>query len=102
MDVLSPPPQQIFLYETLTSIHTVESLLTDTPNKGHCIKYLSIMDKTKSPNFNLPINIMQLESLNRGHSLLDKPFEFILVPKCPLFGDSTVIGFVLFVQFKYI
>ena len=25
---------------------TVESLLTDTPNKGHCIKYLSTMDKT--------------------------------------------------------
>ena len=48
---------------------TVESLLMDTPNKGHCIKYLSIMDKTESPNFNLPINIMQLESLNRGHSL---------------------------------
>ena len=49
--------------------YTVESLLTDTPNKGHCIKYLSTMDKTKSPNFNLPINIVQLESLNRGHSL---------------------------------
>ena len=48
---------------------TVESLLTDTPNKGHCIKYLSTMDKTKSPNFNSPINIMQLESLNRGQSL---------------------------------
>ena len=48
---------------------TVESLLTDTPNKGHCIKYLSTMDKTKFPNFNPPINIMQLESLNRGQSL---------------------------------
>ena len=41
---------------------TVESLLMDTPNKGHCIKNLSTMDKTKSPNFNPPINIMQLES----------------------------------------
>ena len=61
----------------------MESLLTDTPNKGHCIKYLSTMDTTKSPNFNPPINIMQLESLKRGQSL-------ILVPKCPLFGDSTV------------
>ena len=49
--------------------YTVESLLTDTPNKGHCIKYLSTMDTTKSPNFNPPINIMQLESLNRGQSL---------------------------------
>ena len=49
---------------------TVESLLTDTLNKGHCIKYLSTMDKTKSPNFNPPpINIMQLESLNSGQSL---------------------------------
>ena len=34
--------------------YTVESLLTDTPNKGHCIKYLSTMDKTKSPNINPP------------------------------------------------
>ena len=48
---------------------TVESLLTDTPNKGHCIKYLSTMDKTKFPNFNSPINIMQLEYRNRGQSL---------------------------------
>ena len=45
---------------------TVESLLTDTSNKGHCIKYLSTMDKTKSSNFNPPINIMQLEYLKRG------------------------------------
>ena len=56
-------PVNIFSYTT------VESLLTDTPNKGHCIKYLSTMDKTKSPNFNSPINIMQLESLKRGQSL---------------------------------
>ena len=48
---------------------TVESLITDTPNKGHCIKYLSTMDTTKSPNFNPPINIMQLEYLKRGQSL---------------------------------
>ena len=49
--------------------HTVDSLLTDTPNKGHCIKYLSTMDKTKPPNFNPPINIMQLEYLNSIQSL---------------------------------
>ena len=48
---------------------TVESLLTDTPNKGHCIKYLSTMDTTKSPNFNPPINIMQsLKSLYSGQT----------------------------------
>ena len=23
---------------------------------------------------------------------MDEPLEFILVPKCPLFGDSTVFG----------
>ena len=23
---------------------------------------------------------------------MDKPLEFILVPKCPLFGDSTVLA----------
>ena len=67
---------------------TVESLLTDTPNKGHCIKYLSTMDKTKSPNFNPPSNLLTEDSLYT----VDKPLEFILVPKCPLFGDSTVIG----------
>ena len=50
-------------------ICTVESFIKDTPNKGHCIKYLSTMDKTKSPNFIPPINIMRLESLNRGQSL---------------------------------
>ena len=50
-------------------MYTVESFLTDTPNKGHCIKYLSTMDKTKSLNFNPPINIMQLESLIKGQSL---------------------------------
>ena len=55
--------------KTLASPTTVDSLLTDTPNKGHCIKSLSTMDNTKSPNFNPPINIMQLDSLNSGHSL---------------------------------
>ena len=49
--------------------NTVESLIKDTPNKGHCIKYLSTMDKTKSPNFIPPISIMRMESLNRGQSL---------------------------------
>ena len=75
---------------TVGGQYTVESLLTDIPNKGHCIKYLSTMDTTKSPNFNPPINIMRLESLKRGQSLYSGPLEFILVPKCPLFGDSTV------------
>ena len=71
--------------ELLTKMNTVESLLTDTPRKGHYIKYLSTMDKTKSPNFIPPINIMRLETLKE-----DKPLEFILVPKCPLFRDSTI------------
>ena len=41
----------------------------DPPRKGHCIKYLSTMDKTKSPNLSLPINIMRLEPLKRGQPL---------------------------------
>ena len=45
------------------------SLNGHSPNKGHCIKYLSTMDKTKSPIFYSPINIMLLEYLNRGQSL---------------------------------
>ena len=66
---LSPLLQLQLIQMTFFIPITVGSLLTDTPNKGHCIKYLSTMDKTKSPNFNSPINIMQLESLNRGQSL---------------------------------
>ena len=50
-------------------IFTVEPLKEDPPRKGHCIKYLSTMDKTKSPNLSLPINIMQLEPLKRGQPL---------------------------------
>ena len=62
------PPLLKFLYPQAVTIHdqktsnTVESLLTDTPRKGHCIKYLSTMDKTKFPNVIPPINIMRLES----------------------------------------
>ena len=37
------------------------------------------------------INIMQLEYLKEDKLYTgDKPLEFILVPKCPLFRDSTV------------
>ena len=51
------------------------------------------MDKTKSPTFIPPINIMRLESLKEDNLYTgDKPLEFILVPKCPLFGDSTVLA----------
>ena len=70
----------------------MESLLTDTPNKGHCIKSLSIMDKTKSPNFNLPINWNLL--IEDTLYTVDKSLEFILVPKCPLFGVSTIVKFI--------
>ena len=44
------------------------------------------MDKT---NFNPPSdwNLLKEDSLYT----VDKPLEFILVPKCPLFGDSTVM-----------
>ena len=74
-----------------STVHTEVPLKEDTLRKGHCIKYLSIMDKTKSPNFILPINIMRLESLKEDNLYTsDKPLEIILVPKCPLFRDSTV------------
>ena len=49
--------------------NTVEPLKEDPPRKGHCIKYLSTMDETKSPNLSLPINIMRLEPLRRGQPL---------------------------------
>ena len=71
--------------------------LNITPRKGHCIKYLSTMDKTKSPNYIPPINIMRLESLKEDNVYTgDKPLEFILVPKCPLFRDSTVYTALIF------
>ena len=43
-------------------------------------KDLSTMDKTKSPNFIPPINIMRLESLKEGNLYTgDKPLEFVLL-----------------------
>ena len=54
---------------TLRDQYTVEPLKEDPPRKGHCIKYLSTMDETKSPNLSLPINIMRLEPLRRGQPL---------------------------------
>ena len=73
---------------------TVEPLKKDPPRKGHCIKYLSTMDKTKSPNFISPINIMRLEPLKEDNLYTgDKPLEFILVPTCPLLRGSTVSCF---------
>ena len=69
----------------------MEPLKEDPPRKGHCINYLSTMDKTKSPNFIPPINIMRLELLEEDNLYKgDKPLEFILVPKCPLLRSSTV------------
>ena len=40
-----------------------------------------------------PIDLIHFEPLKRGQLLIytkDKMLEFILVPKCPLFGSSTV------------
>ena len=71
-DLARPVMGTIFLVlviHTKTIVHTVEPLKEDPPRKGHCIKYLSTKDKTKSPNLSLPINIMQLEPLKRGQPL---------------------------------
>ena len=46
------------LSESIECRATVEPLKEDPPRKGHCIKYLSTMDKNESPNLSLPINIM--------------------------------------------
>ena len=40
-----------------SSHYTVEPLKEDPPIKGHCINYLSPMDKTKSPNF-IPLSVI--------------------------------------------
>ena len=72
---------------------TVEPLKEDPPRKGHCIKYLSTKDKTKSPNLSLPINIMHWNLLKEDNLYKgDKSLEFILVPKCPFLGGSTVVN----------
>ena len=61
---------------------TVEPLKEDPPIKGHCIKYVSTMDKTRSPNFIPPISIMQLEPLKKDNLYTgDKSLEYVLVPK---------------------
>ena len=44
---LAIPTSPFFIYYIVNVFSvTVESLIKDTPNKGHCIKYLSTMDKT--------------------------------------------------------
>ena len=49
------------------------------------------MDKTKSPNFIPPINIMRLEPLKEDNLYTgENPLEFIVVPKCPFLGGFTV------------
>ena len=71
----------------------MEHVKEDTPIKGQCIIYLSTMDKTKSPNFIPPINIIRLEPLKEDNLYTgENPLEFILVPKCPLLRGFTVTG----------
>ena len=48
-------------------LSTVEPLKEDPPIMGQCIIYLSTLDKTKSPNFIPPINIMRLEPLKEDN-----------------------------------
>ena len=72
-------------------MYTVEPLKEDPPIKGQCIVYLSTMDKTKSPNFIPPINIMWLEPLKEDNLYTgENPLEFILVPKCPFLGGYCI------------
>ena len=68
---------------------TVEFLLTDTPRK--LLNTSSQRTKLNPQILYPPINIMRLESLKEDNLYTgNKPLEFILVPKCPLFRDSTV------------
>ena len=71
---------------------TVEPPIEDPPNKGHC-KYLSIRDSVFSPKIlNSYMNGSEYNLLIKDNlSIKDKCFDFVLVPKCPLFRGSTVV-----------
>ena len=73
---------------------TVEPPIVDPPRKGHCMVDLSIKDTARRPKkITFPIvSIQCIENLREEDnvSIKDKTAEFILLPKCPLFGGSTV------------
>ena len=73
---------------------TVEPPKEDTPRRGQCIKYLSIKDTAFVPKFTSLYKLYIKKPLKEDNlSTRDKTAEFILVPKCPLFGGSTVYTF---------
>ena len=69
---------------------TVEPPKVDTPRRGQCIKYLSIKDTAFVPKFT-SLYKLYIEKPRTTSLQGTKPAEFIFVPKCPLFGGSTVV-----------
>ena len=79
----------VLLFDRLD--HTVEPPKEDTLRRGQCIKYLSIKDTAFVPKFTSLYKLYIEKPLKEDNlSRRDKTAEFILVPKCPLFGGSTV------------
>ena len=68
-------------------------IIKDPPREGHCMLDLSIGDTIWGPKNYHSLYFLFTENLREEHnlSIMDKTAEFILSPKCPLFGGSTVL-----------
>ena len=49
--------------------NTAESLLKDTPNKGHHRKYLSTKETSEAPKMGYPMVVIHFSSLKSGQPL---------------------------------
>ena len=65
--------------------HTAKPLIKDPPRKGHCMLNLSVW----SPKNYHYLYFLFIE--NTEKRIRDKTAKFILFPKCPLLGGSTVV-----------
>ena len=82
----------VISHRRVVVIATVEPLIKDPPRKGHCMLDLSIRDTVWGPKNYHSLYFLFIKNLREEDnlSIRDKTAEFILSPKCPLFGGSTV------------
>ena len=66
----------------------MEPLKKDPPNKGRYVKTLIIISKISSSYMDDSMYRLQIRDTL---SINDRCFDFILVPKCPLFRGFTVV-----------
>ena len=69
--------------------HTEETPIVDSPKQGHSIINLSTKDMIYAPS---TIPTLHFEPPKKENfSTMNKSAEFMLSPKCPLFGGSSVL-----------